>query len=142
LTLLSHIDRAHSLVDVGSGGGFPGAVIAVAKPELAVTCVESIQKKAAFLETLRMQIAPNLRVLCMPAEQLQEQFDAAVSRATWDPAAWLARGSRLVSPGGILIAMQTAAGPVLAAPEGFDAIAPTPYRIAGVERRLHCFRRR
>src|SRR5690606_17432804 len=50
LTLLKHVPmEARSLADVGSGGGVPGIVLAVARPELKVTLIESISKKARFL---------------------------------------------------------------------------------------------
>src|SRR5437868_13631906 len=49
LVLLDHIGGARRVVDVGSGGGLPGLVLKVARPELEVTLVEADQAKAAFL---------------------------------------------------------------------------------------------
>lgn len=131
-----------TLVDVGSGAGFPGVALAVALPSLRVTCVESIRKKTAFLETLRVELAPHLEVLCSRAEALGPRtFDAAVSRATWDPSEWLAHGAPLVSPGGLLIAMQTADSQDLHSPPGFVTLPPHPYKISNIPRRLQAFRR-
>jgi 16S rRNA (guanine527-N7)-methyltransferase len=100
---------ARTLVDVGSGAGFPGIPVAVVRPDLAVTVVESIQKKAAFLEAAKRELGlRNVEVFAGRMERLVEEarrFDAAVSRATFSPAEWLARGEALLAPGGRLIAM-------------------------------------
>jgi 16S rRNA (guanine527-N7)-methyltransferase len=98
-----------SLVDVGSGAGFPGLALAVARPELRVTVVESIQKKAAFLEAVRRELGlANTEVEAVRMEQLVAHgrtFDAAVSRATFAPREWIERGTALVATGGTLAAM-------------------------------------
>jgi 16S rRNA (guanine527-N7)-methyltransferase len=140
LAVLPALGESSTLIDVGSGAGFPGAVLAIARPELRVTCVESIRKKVAFLDTLRAQLAPNLEPLCLRIEALRDrQFDAVISRATWDPAEWLTHGAPLVAPAGRLIAMQTADAPTLTAPSGFTALAPLEYEIACVRRKLQSF---
>ncbi len=131
-----------TLLDVGAGAGFPGAVLAVALPSLRVTCIDAVAKKVAFLQTLRRTIAPNLEPLHRRDDALAGRtFDAAISRATWDPPEWLAHGAPLVAPGGRLIAMQTGEAPVLAAPAGFVALPPVEYRVGGAVRRLQPFRR-
>jgi 16S rRNA (guanine527-N7)-methyltransferase len=103
LAVLKHLPAAAtSLVDVGSGPGFPGAVLALVRPELAVTMVESNHKKCAFLETLRRELPlPKARVLSQRIEDVLAKpnfvpFDVAVSRATLDLLDWLNLGSRLV----------------------------------------------
>ena len=70
-----------------------------------------------------------------------ETFDAAVSRATWDPPEWVEHGARLVHAGGIVIAMQTADAPVLEAPAGFARLPPIVYAVGDASRRLQAFRR-
>ena len=50
LAVVPALGSARELVDIGSGAGFPGLVVAAVRPEIRVTVVESIQKKAAFLE--------------------------------------------------------------------------------------------
>lgn len=75
------------IIDVGSGAGFPGVVLAIARPNLQVTLLEATRKKCNFLEVATQQHAPNARVLCARAEdaghdlQLRESFDVAVARA-------------------------------------------------------------
>jgi len=133
-----------TLVDIGSGGGFPGAVLAAVRPDLRVTAVDSIRKKVAFLETLRMEILPNLEPLTARHSDLIEQrrtFDAAVSRATWDPAQWVREGAPLVRPDGFLIAMRTSDQPAPSAPPGFEARPERSYFIERAARFLSVFQK-
>ena len=72
-----------TVLDYGSGAGFPGAVCALARPEMAVTLVESQGRKAAFLQELCRTLALNAavhdgRVEALPAER---RFDAVTLRA-------------------------------------------------------------
>ena len=69
-----------SVIDVGSGAGFPGFVLAVAKPEWQVTLLESDQRKAAFLREAS-DLAPNVRVLARRSGEVSGSWDLAVSRA-------------------------------------------------------------
>ena len=91
-----------------------GAILALARPDLAVTLVESSHKKAAFLRTLVREIPlPNVRVEATRIDALRARaefapFDVAISRATWDVPEWLAIGITLVRPGGLVIAMEGA----------------------------------
>ncbi|MDF3854420.1 16S rRNA (guanine(527)-N(7))-methyltransferase RsmG [Paracoccus sp. P2] len=64
-------------VDLGSGGGFPGVVMAIMRPELQLTMVESDQRKAAFLRNVLRELAlPHARVLCKRIEAV-DRLDAA-----------------------------------------------------------------
>jgi 16S rRNA (guanine527-N7)-methyltransferase len=79
-------DRPVKLLDVGSGGGLPGVVIAIACPQIDVTCVDTVAKKAAFIQqaaaTLKL---PNLRGLHARVESLNalsgQGYDIVCSRA-------------------------------------------------------------
>jgi len=70
------------LLDVGAGAGLPGIVIAIACPEVSVTCVDTVAKKAAFIQqvaaTLRL---PNLKGLHARVESLTQPYDVVCSRA-------------------------------------------------------------
>ena len=69
LRLLPHLGTGTSLLDVGSGGGLPGMVLAIARPDLAVTLLEATGKKARFLEQTGHSLQlENLSVLCERAE--------------------------------------------------------------------------
>lgn len=78
--------RALQLLDVGSGGGLPGVVIAIACPQIQVSCVDTVAKKAAFIQqaaaTLKL---PNLRGLHARVESLNalsgQGYDVVCSRA-------------------------------------------------------------
>lgn len=70
------------LLDVGSGGGLPGVVLAILCPAIAVTCVDTVGKKAAFIRQVGAELAlPNLRAEHARVEQLGGQFDVVASRA-------------------------------------------------------------
>jgi len=71
---------AGSIVDIGSGAGFPGIPIAVMRPQSPVVLVESHQRKAAFLKEATRDLL-NVRVLGQRVEDVAEYFDWAVSRA-------------------------------------------------------------
>lgn len=109
LAVVPQLAGVTSLVDVGAGAGFPGVPIALLRPEMAVTVVESIHKKAAFLEALKRELGlTRLEVVADRMESLVKkgrQFEAAVSRATFAPEEWVHRGRALVVEGGTLIAM-------------------------------------
>jgi 16S rRNA (guanine527-N7)-methyltransferase len=87
--LLPLLGSGTSLLDVGSGGGLPGMVLAIARPDLAVTLLEATGKKARFLEqTARSLQLENLSVLCDRAELAgavnspqRERFDIVTARA-------------------------------------------------------------
>lgn len=100
------------MVDVGSGGGLPGIVLAIARPDIEFTLIEPTQKKHAFLSTARRELAlGNLRTFAIRDEELRaredfEPFDYAVARAVWAVDTWLERGLSLVRPGGLIFAME------------------------------------
>jgi 16S rRNA (guanine527-N7)-methyltransferase len=141
LAVVPLVRDSRTLIDVGAGAGFPGAVLAIALPALQVTCIDGVAKKVAFLQTLRRTMAPNLEPLHARDEDIEQTFDAAISRATWDPPVWLDHGAPLVSPGGRLIAMQTGDAPRLEAPAGFATEEAIEYVVGNATRRLQPFRR-
>jgi 16S rRNA (guanine527-N7)-methyltransferase len=68
------------IVDIGSGAGFPGLVVAIARPDCAVTLVESHQRKAVFLREASRKLSI-VQVLAKRAEAVQTRFDCLISRA-------------------------------------------------------------
>ncbi len=105
LALLPHVPRDARVIDVGSGGGLPGIVLAAARPDLALTCVEPLHKKAAFLRQAARELALRVTVLTQRVDEVSGTFDVAVSRATFDLATWLGRG-RLLAPSGVVLGME------------------------------------
>lgn len=70
------------LLDVGSGAGLPGVVIAICCPDVAVDCVDTVAKKAAFIRQVAATLKlPNLRGLHARVESLAEKHDVISSRA-------------------------------------------------------------
>lgn len=68
------------IVDIGSGAGFPGFPVAVARPDCTVTLIESHQRKAVFLKEAARSLS-NVVVLAQRAEGVEERFDVSISRA-------------------------------------------------------------
>jgi 16S rRNA (guanine527-N7)-methyltransferase len=66
--------------DVGSGAGFPGLPLAVARPESSVALIESHQRKSVFLREAARELA-NVEVIPMRAEDISETFDWVAVRA-------------------------------------------------------------
>ena len=78
----SGLQDASRLLDVGSGAGLPGVVIAICCPEVAVTCVDTVAKKAAFIKQAALALKlPNLTGLHARVESIREPFDVICSRA-------------------------------------------------------------
>jgi 16S rRNA (guanine(527)-N(7))-methyltransferase RsmG len=74
------LPEGSSIVDVGTGAGFPGIPIAILHPEFQVSLVESHQRKAVFLREATRQL-PTVRVLGARVESITESFNLLVSRA-------------------------------------------------------------
>lgn len=129
LTLLPHLAGAHSLLDVGTGAGFPGIPLAIVRPELAVTLLDSSHKKCSFLEQARTELGlANLNVACARVEAWKPAapYDAVASRAFAELSDFVTQARHLVAPGGRLLAMKGI--------YPFEEIArvPATHRVAGV----------
>jgi len=101
-----------SIVDVGSGAGIPGAVMAILRPDLRMTLVEADARKAAFLDHVAGRLGlGGVTVANLRAEdagrdpRLREAFDIAVSRAAAEPPALCELALPLVRVGGRLCAL-------------------------------------
>jgi 16S rRNA (guanine527-N7)-methyltransferase len=96
------------VLDVGSGGGLPGVVWAVAEPQLDVTCVDSVGKKVAFIRQAALALRlDNLRAEHSRVEQLQAPaFDLVTSRAFASLAGFVGATAALAQPGGTWLAMK------------------------------------
>lgn len=103
------VDKApRRLLDVGSGGGLPGVVIAILCPTIAVTCVDTVGKKAAFIR----QAAASLRLHNLHAEHARVEqlkaapFDVVTSRAFASLSDFVALTRQHLAPGGVWLAMK------------------------------------
>ena len=98
-----------TLLDFGSGAGFPGIPIALCRPEIAVTLAESQGKKAAFLQEAVRTLGISADVHSARAETLRTQFDCVTLRAVDRMPRAVEAASALVAPGGWLALMTTGA---------------------------------
>ena len=83
LSILNHVEMKHVL-DVGSGAGFPGIVLAITKPELKVTVMDSVNKKTTFMQQVKSELSlTNLNVVNARVEDYQPTilFDGVITRA-------------------------------------------------------------
>jgi 16S rRNA (guanine527-N7)-methyltransferase len=94
-------------LDVGSGGGLPGVVIAICCPEIDVTCVDAVAKKAAFIQQAAGALGlSNLRGLHARVESVTSAFDVITSRAFATLADFTAWSSGARSAHGVWMAMK------------------------------------
>lgn len=96
-----------TVLDLGSGAGFPGIPIALCRPEIAVTLAESQGKKAAFLSEAVRVLGLGAKVHSGRAEALHSWFDCVALRAVDRMDMAVQAAARLVRPGGRLAVMTT-----------------------------------
>jgi 16S rRNA (guanine527-N7)-methyltransferase len=96
-----------TLLDVGSGAGFPGIPIALCRPEIAVTLAESQGKKAAFLQEAVRVLRIAAKIHSGRAEALATHFDCVTLRAVDKMPQAVEAAGKLVAPGGWLALMTT-----------------------------------
>lgn len=110
-----------SVIDVGCGAGFPSLPLAIARPDLSVTALDSTKKKTDFIENVKAELKlDNLSVICGRAEELcraepplsaknspREGFDAAVARAVASLDVLSEYCLPFVKPGGKFIALKS-----------------------------------
>ena len=150
--VLPVVRTADSIVDLGSGGGFPGVPLAMACPECAVTLVECERSKADWLIRATSDL-PNVRVVGERTEQLatrvREQWSLATGRALAPMPVLLELAAPLVAVGGTLVAWRGPREPTeedraatACAQLGWEPgpiTAVTPF--TGADRHLHEFRK-
>ncbi len=95
------------LLDVGAGAGLPGAVIAICCPTVAVTCVDAVGKKAAFIKQAALELKlGNLAGLHKRVEQVTEPHDVICSRAFASLGDFTRWSSAALAPDGVWMAMK------------------------------------
>ena len=95
------------LLDVGSGGGLPGVVIAIMRPGIEVSCLDAVAKKAAFVQQVAAELElPNLRGLHARVESLAGSYEVISSRAFASLPDFFNGSVHLLAPGGVWLAMK------------------------------------
>ena len=95
------------VLDVGSGGGLPGVVLAICMPELNVTCVDTVAKKAAFVQQVAVSLKlSNLRGRHARVESLTEPYQVICSRAFASLPDFVTWSRLALAEGGVWMAMK------------------------------------
>ena len=101
------LGQGASLLDVGSGAGLPGVVIAICCPAVAVTCVDTVAKKAAFIKQAALALKlPKLTGLHARVETIGHPFDVICSRAFASLADFTQWSAGALAPHGVWMAMK------------------------------------
>ena len=101
------LEQGACLLDVGSGAGLPGVVIAICCPQVAVTCVDTVAKKAAFIKQAALALKlPNLTGLHARVESITQSFDVICSRAFASLLDFTQWSSGALAPHGVWMAMK------------------------------------
>jgi 16S rRNA (guanine527-N7)-methyltransferase len=128
------------VLDVGSGGGLPGIVLAIALPQARLTLVDAVRKKCAFLTQAKLELGlVNVEVVHGRVEAIrQPPFDAIVSRALATLAQFVGWTRHLLRPGGCWLAMKgkLPAGELAALPPDLRATV-TPLTVPGLREERH-----
>ena len=112
--LLRHLDTPANtpaqplrLLDVGSGAGLPGVVLAIACPHIQVTCLDAVAKKAAFVQQVAASLGlTNLRGLHQRIEHMDTTHAVVCSRAFASLADFVRGSAKALAPGGVWLALK------------------------------------
>lgn len=133
LATLPAFAAARNMLDVGAGGGLPGIVLAIARPDMNVSLIDIVHKKTAFLTQVKAELRlANVTVYTGRVEQLQvsQKFDVITSRAFAELADFVHWSSHLLQQNGCFIAMKGVA------PDEEIARLPAEWQVTEV-RALH-----
>lgn len=127
--------RPSAVLDVGSGGGLPGVVLAITLPNVHVTLNDIVHKKSAFQSQVKAQLSlGNLSIVTgrvealRPGIEVSEKFDVIVSRAFAELSDFVTLSRHLVEVDGRILAMKGVK------PDAEVARLPAGARVLGVER--------
>jgi 16S rRNA (guanine527-N7)-methyltransferase len=121
---------AGNVLDVGAGGGLPGMVLAISRPDMKVSMIDTVHKKTAFLNQVKAELGlANVTVYTKRVEQLEvkTKFDVITSRAFADLSDFVNWSGHLLQEGGRFIALKGTA------PEDERERLPEPWRVQKLE---------
>jgi 16S rRNA (guanine527-N7)-methyltransferase len=139
LAILPHV-VAEPLLDVGSGGGLPGIPLAIARPELSVRMVDTVQKKATFLQQAAIQLGlKNVSVDHARVETLAGQYAQISSRAFAELGLFVGLTRHLLAPRGRWLAMKGVRpdAEIAALPADIVVERVVPLHVPGLEAERH-----
>ncbi|TSE19633.1 Ribosomal RNA small subunit methyltransferase G [Tepidimonas alkaliphilus] len=140
-------ESAARILDVGSGAGLPGVVLAIAEPRWQVVCVDAAAKKTAFVTQAAATLAlPNLRAVHARVQELDGPFDVVTARAFATLADFVTWSRPALAPEGVWMAMKGRVphDEIAALPSWAEAFHVEPLTVPGLnaERCLVWLRRR
>ena len=124
------------VLDVGSGGGLPGVVLAICMPELKVTCVDTVAKKAAFVQQVAVSLKlPNLRGIHARVESLTDPYQVICSRAFASLPDFVTWSRSALAEGGVWMAMKAKhpQGEIDALPADVKVFHVEPLTVPGLD---------
>lgn len=133
---------APSILDVGSGGGLPGLVLAIVYPQARVALIDTVHKKTAFLKQVKAELGlDNVTVHTARVEELQvtEPFAVITSRAFSELANFVNWAGHLLLPGGQMIALkgQLPEQEIASLPPGWAITRIEPLLVPGLDAQRH-----
>ncbi|WP_449192451.1 16S rRNA (guanine(527)-N(7))-methyltransferase RsmG [Thauera sp.] len=146
LAVLPHLERVRRLADIGSGGGLPGVALAIVRPGLVVSSIETVGKKASFQQQAKIELGlGNFSVLNKRVEQVQAQglpggaAEGVISRAFSSLADFVNLSGHLLAEGGALYAMKGAhpADEIAALPAGWVVAETHALVVPGLDAERH-----
>lgn len=121
---------ARNVLDVGAGGGLPGVVLAICRPDMKVSMIDTVHKKTAFLKQVKAELElANVTVHTMKVQDLEvsDKFDVITSRAFADLTDFLNWSGHLLAEGGKFIALKGTA------PAEEQERIPSMWKISGLQ---------
>jgi 16S rRNA (guanine527-N7)-methyltransferase len=134
--------NAHDVLDVGAGGGLPGIVLAIARPDLRVSMIDTVHKKTAFLTQVKAELGlQNVSVYTARVEQLQvaQLFDVITSRAFAELKDFVTWSGHVLAPHGRFIALKGVYPheEIARLPAGWKVTGTEPLHVPGMEAERH-----
>ena len=146
MAALPAFDGAQHVLDVGSGGGLPGIVIAIwarhAQPQMRVEMIDTVHKKTAFLTQVRAELGlSNVKVNTGRVEQFAptEKFDVITSRAFAELGDFVSWSGHLLEEGGRMLALKGQAETTQreALPDGWQIVRDLRLQVPGMDAERH-----
>jgi 16S rRNA (guanine527-N7)-methyltransferase len=107
LPLITLMPEGATVIDIGSGAGLPGVVLGLARPDLQITLLEPLERRAIFLLEVLIQLGlTNLQVVRGRAEEHKSRYQIVTARAVAPLPKLLQISWRLIAPGGKLLALK------------------------------------
>ena len=146
LAVLPHLESVNRLADIGSGGGLPGVVLAIVRPGLIVSSIETVGKKASFQQQAKIELGlGNFSVVNKRVEQVQAEAlpggapEGVISRAFSSLADFVALSGHLAAEGGALYAMKGVhpRDEIAALPAGWAVTETHALNVPGLDAERH-----